>query len=146
MDIKTKEIYSEVYSVLNMLGDTYITKLPSNLYKIIKEEKSDEYNPYYDSNITLEKQNIRKESISMIALFHFNYWCSSQEEKEELFNDNELKYQEKLKESFNPDDLFKNRNNTTINEEEVNESVAMVTYKESIFNKILKKIKKFFHI
>jgi len=150
MDIKTKEIYSEVYSVLNMLGDSYITKLPSSLYKMIKEEKLNEYNPYYDSSIALEQQNIRKESISMIALFHLNYWCSSPEEKQELkelFKDNEVKYQAELREKYNPDNIFKNRNHSTLNEEkEANESVAMVEYKESIFKKIVNKIKKFFHI
>ena len=37
MDIKTKETYSEVYSILNMLGENYITKIPSKLYQMIKE-------------------------------------------------------------------------------------------------------------
>ena len=138
MDIKIKEIYSEVYSVLNMLGDSYITKLPSSLYKMIKEEKLNEYNPYYDSSIALEQQNIRKESISMIALFHLIYWCSSPEEKQELkemFKDNEVKYQAELRENYNPDNIFKKQNirkkeNITIDE------VAIAEYKESIFIKI----------
>ena len=69
MDTKTKEIYSEVYGILNMLGKNYIEKLPSNLYKMIKQEKINEYNPQYDSSIALEQQNIKKESLSMIALF-----------------------------------------------------------------------------
>lgn len=144
MDIKTKETYSEVYSILNMLGENYITKLPSKLYQMIKEEKSNEYNPQYDSTIALEQQNIKKESISMIALFHLNYWCSSPEEKQELkelFKDNEVKYQAELREKYNPDNIFKNRNHSTLNEEkEANESVAMVEYKESIFKKIINKI------
>ena len=42
MDIKTKEIYSEVYGILNMLGNNYIMKLPSSLYKMIEEKKSNE--------------------------------------------------------------------------------------------------------
>ena len=81
MDIKTKETYSEVYSILNLLGESYITKLPKSLYNMILEEKSNEYNPQYSSSIALEQQNIKKEALSMIALFHLNYWCNSQEEK-----------------------------------------------------------------
>ena len=38
MDIKTKETYSEVYSILNLLGESYITKLPKSLYNMIIEE------------------------------------------------------------------------------------------------------------
>ena len=36
----------------------------------------------------------------MIALFHLNYWCNSQEEKQELndlFKENEIKYQPELR-------------------------------------------------
>ena len=33
MNIKTKEIYSEVYQVLNLLGNEYIDKLPTSLIK-----------------------------------------------------------------------------------------------------------------
>ena len=58
MDIKTKETYSEVYSILNLLGESYITKLPKSLYNMIIEEKLNEYNPKYSSSIALEQQNI----------------------------------------------------------------------------------------
>lgn len=151
MDIETKEIYSEVYSVLNMLGDSYITKLPSSLYKMIKEEKLNEYNPYYDSSIELEQQNIRKESISMIALFHLNYWCSSSEEKQklkELFKDNEVKYQKELREKYNPDNIFKKQTrekNTNIEKPE-NTPTELIEYKESFFTIFKRFIFRILHI
>ena len=150
MDIKTKETYSEVYSILNMLGENYITKLPSKLYQMIKEEKSYEYNLQYDFAIALEQQNIKKEALSMIALFHLNYWCNSQEEKQELkdlFKENEIKYQAELREKYNPDNIFKNRNHSTQNEENIeNEPVALIEYKENIFKKIINKILEFFKL
>lgn len=150
MDIKTKETYSEVYSILNLLGESYITKLPKSLYNMIIEEKSNEYNPQYSSNITLEQQNIKKEALSMIALFHLNYWCNSQEEKEKLkalLKNNEEKHQAEIREKYNPDNLFKNRKQNVVNEPEtISEPVAMIEYKESIFKRILNKIKDIFHI
>lgn len=148
MDTKTKEIYSEVYGILNMLGKNYIEKLPSNLYKMIKQEKINEYNPQYDSSIALEQQNIKKESLSMIALFHLNYWCDSQDEKnklKELFENNEIKYQTELREKYNPDNLFKNRQKSVENDYAKENTMAMVEYKESIFRKIINKIKGIFH-
>ena len=148
MDTKTKEIYSEVYGILNMLGKNYIEKLPSNLYKMIKQEKINEYNPQYDSSIALEQQNIKKESLSMIALFHLNYWCDSQDEKnklKELFENNEIKYQTELREKYNPDNLFKNRQKSVQNDYAKENTMAMVEYKESIFRKIINKIKGIFH-
>ena len=92
MKEETKEIYSEVYSVLNMLGDKYIKKLPVSLFSMIQKERKRLYNPIYSKEIALSNQNIKRESISMIALFHLNYWCNSDKEKQELkriFKENE---------------------------------------------------------
>ena len=149
MDIKTKEIYSEVNGVLNMLGENYINKLPKSLYNMVISEKLDFYNPTYDGTIALDKQNIKRESISMIALFHLNYWCENETEKNELrqlFKENEDKYQAELREKYNPDNLFKNRTSAIIQETEtIDENVAMVEYKEQgLFKRIIEKIKRIF--
>lgn len=148
MDIKTKEIYSEVNGVLNMLGENYINKLPRNLYNMVVSEKLDTYNPTYDGTIALDMQNIKRESISMIALFHLNYWCENEDEKNELrqlFKENEDKYQAELREKYNPDNLFKNKTSDTIQEiENINENVAMVEYKESVFKRFINRIKSIF--
>ena len=53
MDVKTQETYSEVYSVLNMLGDKYIKRLPTSLFNMIVKEKKQDYNPVYDSKKNL---------------------------------------------------------------------------------------------
>ena len=37
MDINIQETYSEVYCILNMLGENYIKRLPNSLYKIIRD-------------------------------------------------------------------------------------------------------------
>lgn len=84
MDINIQETYSEVYCILNMLGENYIKRLPNSLYKIIRDSKSSTYNPQYSKEKSLNEQNIKRESLSMIALFHLNYWCNSNEEKEQL--------------------------------------------------------------
>ena len=92
MNVATQEMYSEVYSILNLLGNSYIAKLPKSLFKMIEEEKSSTYNPQYREDQSLNEQNIKRESLSMIALFHLNYWCNSDEEKEQLkqlFKNNE---------------------------------------------------------
>lgn len=38
MNVATQEMYSEVYSILNLLGNSYIAKLPKSLFKMIEEE------------------------------------------------------------------------------------------------------------
>ncbi len=148
MNVQTQEMYSEVYSILNLLGENYIKKLPVSLFNMIKEEKRQDYNPKYDSKINLEQQNIKRETLSMIALFHLNYWCNSDEEKNELktlFKTNEEKHQAEIREKYNPDNLFKKRNSQQ-EENIITDEVSMVEYKEPFFKRIFNKIKRMFRI
>ncbi len=81
----TKEkIYSEVYAVLQMLGNKYIEKVPHGLMEIVETRRDITYNPKYINSEELENQGISRESLSMIALIHLNYWCDSEVEKSEL--------------------------------------------------------------
>ena len=148
MNVQTQEIYSEVYSILNLLGESYIKKLPVSLFNMIKEEKRQDYNPKYDSIINLEQQNIKRETLSMIALFHLNYWCNSDEEKNELktlFKTNEEKHQAEIREKYNTDNLFR-KHSLQQEESTITNEVAMVEYKEPLFKRIINKIKEIFHI
>lgn len=148
MDGTTQEVYSEVYSILNLLGENFIKKLPKSLYEMIKKEKLSSYNPQYSANLKLEEQDIKKESLSMIALFHLNYWCENEEEKEELkriFSENEEKYQVELREKYNPDNIFKKKNIQPIQDKIETNEVAMVEYKEeNIFKRFINKILRIF--
>jgi len=51
LEIKTKEIYSEVYQVLKLLGNEYMDKLPTNLINMLKEKREINYNPLYTDEI-----------------------------------------------------------------------------------------------
>lgn len=150
MEIQRKEMYSEVYSVLNLLGEKYIKKLPISLINMIKDERKKEYNPKYDLKANLAEQNIRRESLSMIALLHLNYWCESEEEKDslkELFKNNEEIHQAEIREKYNPDNLFKNRTKKESNLiEEEKEQTMLVPVKENSFTRFIKKLKNIFNI
>ena len=90
-------MYSEIYSILQMLGEFYINKIPIDLFNMIKEEKLENYNPHYEFTEIL---NMKNETISMLALLYLKFWCNSPEEKKilkKLFKNNEEKYQAKIK-------------------------------------------------
>ena len=144
MNVKTKEIYSELYGVLILLGDEYINKLPNDLINLIIEKRDISYNPQYVDDMPLNKQNIKKETISLIALLHLNYWCEEVEEKNQiefLLKKNEEEYQNKLRAKYNPDNLFKRYKEE---KNSIQDDVAMVVYKKSLFKKIINKIKQKF--
>lgn len=149
MNEKTKRIYSEVYELLNLFGDEYINKVPTNLWNMLKEQRDDTYSPQYIKNIPLYKQNIRKETIAILALLHLNYWCKDEKEKLELkqiLKNNEDKYQQQLRERYNPDNIFKKDNPDKNTEEKIVQSNrAIILYKESMLRKIVKRIEDIFH-
>lgn len=152
MDGSTKEVYSEVYSVLNLLGNSYIERIPKKLYEMIEREKSSTYNPKFIKEKSLSEQNIKRESLSMIALLHLNYWCDSENEKQELlklFKDNEEKHQAEIREKYNPDNIFKQNAEITPKQEVIAEApvnnMQLVEVKEdSWLKKVWKKIISFF--
>lgn len=140
MSDKTKKVYSEVYAFLNIVSEEDRNKIPKKLKEMIEEEREKEYTPSYTFEIPIEEQEISDEAIAMIALLHLNYWCEDENEKErlnEIFNENEKKYQDEIREKYNPDNLFKNKKykEEQLSEEQTN-SVAMVEYKETIFRKL----------
>lgn len=144
MNIKTKEIYSEVYQVLNLLGNEYIDKLPKSLFNMLEEKRNINYEPKYIEDLPLNKQNIKKETLSIIALLHLNYWCENADEKNKLnqmFKNNEDRYQDELRKKYNSEDIFKKKLEFE-NEEQTKEKYLTVIQEEKWHQKIFKLIKR----
>ena len=89
-----QSVYSEVYSILNMLGEEYINKLPSKLLEFIKKEKVNLYNPVYSLDKSIEEQGISEDALAMITFFNLKYWCAPEEKEEllEVLRENEKRY------------------------------------------------------
>ena len=96
----------------------------------------------------MNEQKLQKKTIDILAMLTLNYWCNSEEEKAELmsmYSDNELKYQEELREKYNPDNLFKNKTRIQENiQENVEEKQLVVIDDKPWYKKIFEKIKNMF--
>jgi len=81
-------------------------------------------------------------------MLDLNYWCNSEEEKQELlkaYSNNDKKREKELREKYNPDNIFKNKNKEIEQEKTEEETTALVKYKEESFiKKIINRIKRFF--
>lgn len=138
--------YSEVYAILNMIEDEYRERVPKNVINFFEEERDKEYNPIIDVNIPLEKQNLKRKTIVLLAILNLNYWCDSEEEKQEILDsfakNEELKRlkEKELTENYNINNLFNKIENT-----ENKTEVSLIEYKEQNFiQKIISKIKSLF--
>ena len=141
----TKIVYAEVDEILNLTDEKLVNKISKKVRDFIKKEKDKDYKLNIDSSKPLYEQNLLKETIALLTLIELNYWCESEEEKQEILkelSENDRKKEEGLRKKYNPDNLFKKEEKIKV---EQFETTAMVEYKEkSIIRKILDKIKSFF--
>ena len=129
-----------------MLEDEYKERVPKNVMDFFEEERDKEYNPIIDVNIPLEKQNLKRKTLVLLAILNLNYWCDSEEEKQEILDsfakNEELKRlkEKELTENYNINNLFNKIENT-----ENKTEVSLIEYKEQNFiQKIISKIKSLF--
>lgn len=81
MDIKTKEIYSEVYAILEFLGNEYKQRLPKQLLESISNNRNTSYTPKFTDDVPLDKQEMSKQTKAMIAFLYITYWCEFEANK-----------------------------------------------------------------
>lgn len=113
-DIQTKQTYSEIDEFLELLDEKTRNEVPSKLREFFKKEKDNNYHKGIDPNTPIKEQNLKNETLALIALLNLQYWCKDEKEKERLkqvYANNENKYQEELREKYNPDNIFKKSNN-----------------------------------
>lgn len=145
MNLDIMMAYSEVYEILNLLESEYKEKVPNKVIIFFEENKLKDYTPKIDTNIPLINQNLKRETIIILAILSLNYWCDTPDEKQQFLDEfakNEKEKQELL-EMYNPDNLFKNKN-----EKEdiiIEQNVLPIEYKQQgMFRRILEKIFRLF--
>ncbi len=145
---ENKDTCKEVLSILAFCDEEIIKKIPTQVMRKLMEIAADSEESYYiEKNKKLCEQYITEESKDLISLIFYSYIADENEKKELLdaWNKNEDVYQEKLREKYNPDNIFEKRR-TTYNEHAITNELAVVEYKETLINKIINKIKKLFKI
>lgn len=147
VSISTRQAYTELDNFIELLDEYNKNKIPKKLREYFKKEKDVNYTKNINPNQPIQEQNLKEETLALIAMLNLQYWCEDENEKERLkkiYTQNENKYQEKLREKYNPDNLFKNKQKESTNNDVVNET-AIVEYKNSsLLVKIKNLIKKIF--
>ncbi len=149
MTIEYKRSLTELNTILNYMSIELIKKVPAKFINFISTNMDKEYKPDINKNIPIHEQNISKDTKVLLSLMYRNYWCDEATKIELLHQDllEKQKYEEKLREKYNVDNIFKNRNKEidieeTIVKEEIH---ALTEYKEKNFiQKIFDKIKSIF--
>ena len=151
ISVNTRQAYSEVDEFIELLSENEKNEIPKKLREFFKEEKDLDYKKNINASIPIKDQNLKEETLAIIALLNLQYWCKDEAEKNRLksiYMANEEKYQVELREKYNPDNIFKKKaeNIEENTEENINqENMQMIEYKEPFFKKIINKLLSIFH-
>lgn len=154
VQISTKDAYAyaELLEILSFIDINLVNKIPKQLITIFQENASSVYTKHLNKSIPLEEQDISFETASLITLISLNYWCKSEDEKNNLKSvllENEEIKNKKLAEKYNPNNIF-NKNNiyspncsqTNTQTENTSNNLPIDISQMPWYSKILLKIRK----
>jgi len=126
--------------------------------RVVEEKANSDHTFNYDTSKTLEEQNVSDIAKGIIILLFRDYWATEIQRNKIIAKQNydRIKLEEKKKEKYNPNDIFKNKNTSTndnkINQdvqeqlnEEYNKNLPMEVQKQNIFQRLISFIKKLIH-
>ena len=146
VDNKYAAAYTEVLEILKHIPMEDYNKIPKSEIELFEAYADDNYTFNYDTSKTLEEQNVSDITKAIIILLFRDYWATEIQRKKIIAKQNydRMKLEEKKKEKYNAH-IFQDRNNDKqkINIEDTKE-IILVEYKESIFKRIINKIKTIF--
>ena len=142
---------TEVYTILSYLNENEYKKIPNNIIKVIENNRNLEYVYKYNEELELKQQELLKETKAILFNLFRDYLCTEKQreiikkQQAEERKDNELK---KI-ELYGSKEIFKKQEKELSVEEMKQENtdiknISMVKYKESLFIKIINRIKMFF--
>lgn len=145
--INTRQTYSEVDEFLGLLSNEQRNKIPQKLREFFREEKDSNYIKGINTKVPIREQELKKETLAIIALLNFQYWCEDENEKKrlkEVYAKNEEEYQKMLQDTFSSKGIFKKKM-PTVEQEQV-ENKQMVLYREPIIKRVWDRILRFLHV
>lgn len=143
VSVRTANAMAEVIYYLKGIRQEDINKIPKKLMQYLNENASKEYKCDFDYNKPLKELKLLDETRGIIGMICYNYWCVNEFQKKQYIdklNTNEIKYQEELRQKYNPDDIFKNKREIN-NEEQTEEKSLTIVQEEKWYQKIFKLIK-----
>ena len=141
----TRQAYSEVHEFLELLSEEQRQKIPIAHRVLFDNERDKEYVKNIDISIPLKEQELKEETLAILALLYLQYWCEDEEEKEQLkaiYAKNEVVYQSMLSQKYKSKDIFNKKEDHSI---ENNNEIQISDSEQTIFKRIINRIIKLFH-
>ena len=147
-----RNAYTEVYTVLQDLDEEEYKRIPPEVIKAIKENRNLEYDFELDDDLELKEQTLLPQTKAILFNL-FRDYLATPEQKQKIIkmqNEERTKIELKKKQMYNSE-IFTNEERRfeeerqEKNQDEIKEnSLNLVEYKPSIFNKVWSYIQRLF--
>lgn len=134
METISKQTFSDLSVIFKMMPNEIIKAINPKFIEFIKDNCDKNCKSNIKPYIPLKEQDINKETQAILALIYESYF-STEEEKRQLLKERN----EQINLKYNTDNLFKNKEYKNEKHE------LIVAKKQSFFERIINKIKLFFH-
>ena len=152
MTKERSEAYVEVLEILKHMDKIYVSKIPKELREFFERNASKEYEFHINDKKSFNEQELKESTVNILAMLNINYWCETEEHKQELlkkYHENDLKKEEELRNKYSTDNLFKRENKIVSGVQKEDIDNIPIKYEEQkwyekIYKGILKFIEKIF--
>lgn len=129
------EAYAEIDEIIGYLPEEYVSKIPVKLREFFKKAKDNDYVSKIDPYKTLDNQDMKPKTKTLLTIIYREYWCNEEErvELDKILIENDRKHEAEIREKYNPDNIFKKREKTE--EIEKIEETALVNYENKTWYK-----------
>ena len=138
--------YKEVLEVLKYIPVDEYNKIPEDIIQNMKKKQDNQYQYEVTNLENFKEQPMLRETEAILSVLYRDYWATTEERKkirEKEKSEIEVLEIEK-RQKYNPDDLFKKR--ISLDNRNTVEDLSITEVKESVFDKLKNKIKKFLKI
>lgn len=143
VSVAYSEAAVEVLDILKHTREEDVNKIPRKFIEFLENNKSETYIADLDHTKTIKEMDLKPKTQALLGLIYLKYWANEEEKIafKKRARENEIKYQEKLREKYNTDNLFKNKRMIIEKENITEETALQVLEKETFIQRIINKIK-----
>lgn len=108
--------YAEILEILSFTHISLVKKIPPKLISLFQAHALSTYKHHLDKNIPVDEQDISKHTAALLTLISLNYWCETEDEKNNLktiLSKNEKNVAEELMQKYDPNNIFNSIQTTT---------------------------------
>lgn len=149
--MNNSEIYpnvaTELVEIFKFVEESVLEKIPDKLKEELKKASNEEHNFEIDKSKKLDEQEMLPETKELLSAIFVKYCCRKEDGEEILLacKENDIKAEERKREIYNPNDVFKIKGDVTVVQpKEVGKFQLVVVDNSPWYKKLFRRIRNFF--